>query len=134
MIRKCEQYARAWKITFNPKNSSISKLGNTYHEDWDFELNGEKVPKTNSVIHLGLPIGTSSNINDFMNEKMRKVERAFYSLYTIGCKPARLPSKNYCALLQNKVSKYFTIWHRYNANMQNETARRYHQPVTQINS
>ena len=28
-----------------------------------------------------------------MNEKMRKVERAFYSLYTIGCKPARLRPK-----------------------------------------
>lgn len=93
MIDRCANYARTWKITFNTKKSSVSKFGNNYHEDWEFQLNGEIIPKSNNMVYLGLSIGTCSNINDFMSEKMRKVERAFYSLYTIGCKPYRLRPK-----------------------------------------
>jgi hypothetical protein len=40
------------------------------------------------VIHLGLgPIGSREYTNIYLKEKFKKVERSFYSLYSLGCKP-----------------------------------------------
>ena len=38
-------------------------------------------------IYLGLPIGNDEYKFEFFEEKMRKIERSFYSLRGLGCKP-----------------------------------------------
>ena len=93
MIDHCASYAKKWKITFNAKKSTVIKFGKNLNYSCDFQLYGEKIPETSELIYLGLPIGTSSIINEFMCTKMNKVEKAFYSLHTIGCKPLRLRPK-----------------------------------------
>ena len=39
------------------------------------------------MIHLGLPIGSREYTNNNLKEKFKKVERSFFSLYGLGCKP-----------------------------------------------
>jgi len=43
-----------------------------------------------SFTYLGLSLSKKSGNNDFYDEKFRKVEKAFYSLYGLGCKPRHL--------------------------------------------
>ena len=93
MIDHCGTYAQRWKISFNAKKSASFKFGRNSSDQWAFQLYGEKIPQSSELLYLGLPIGTSSSINEFMSMKMSKVEKAFYSLYTIGCKPLRLRPK-----------------------------------------
>ncbi len=42
------------------------------------------------MIYLSLLLGSYSFINDFFDKNMSKSERAFYSLYGLGCRPYAL--------------------------------------------
>ncbi|RNA22215.1 hypothetical protein BpHYR1_042389 [Brachionus plicatilis] len=57
----------------------------------NFTLNGNEIPQNENVEYLGLPIGNSEFIWNFVQEKWKKVEKSFYSLYGLGCKPKAAP-------------------------------------------
>ncbi|RNA02569.1 RNA-directed DNA polymerase from mobile element jockey-like, partial [Brachionus plicatilis] len=88
LLRTCEEYAKDWKIEFNASKSA-SMLFEKKSTDLktDFKLNGSTIPKVQSLIYLGLPIGNQKSINDFVENKMKKVKKSFYSLNSVGCKP-----------------------------------------------
>ena len=46
--------------------------------------------KEDGFIYLGLPIGNNEYKEDFIENKFKKTERSFYSLYKLGCKPYAL--------------------------------------------
>ena len=48
------------------------------------------VPVTQGFLYLGLPVGNQDYIEEFFDEKMRRVEKSFFSLRGLGCKPAAL--------------------------------------------
>ncbi|RNA02401.1 hypothetical protein BpHYR1_045385 [Brachionus plicatilis] len=69
----------------------------------NFTLNGYEIPQTENVEYLDLPIGNSEFVWNFVEEKWKKVEKSFYSLYGLGCKPKAAPPglvgflyKQYC--------------------------------------
>jgi len=88
LLTECEKYAREWKLDFNAKKS-VSLTFGKYKWSPDFVLKGSSLPKVDQITYLGLPLSTKQNY-DFFDEKMRKVERAFYSLHGLGCKPRHL--------------------------------------------
>ena len=51
----------------------------------DFFLNQNEIRKVDNLMHLGLPIGNQTHVEEFFCEKFRKVERSLYSLYSLGC-------------------------------------------------
>jgi len=53
-------------------------------------MNGVSIGQQESMIYLGLPLGSNSFISDFFDKNMSKSERAFYSLYGLGCRPYAL--------------------------------------------
>jgi len=55
----------------------------------DFRLKGISLPTVDSFLYLGLPVSKTTKF-DFFDEKFRKVEKAFYSLNGLGCKPQNL--------------------------------------------
>ena len=63
-------------------NNNIIKMGST------------NIPEVKSFIYLGLPIGDNLAKDEFLEEKMNKVEKSFYSLYGLGCKPHALNPKS----------------------------------------
>ena len=89
LIEICVNYARKWKIEFNPKKSCCLNLGgfDKKSADFQFKLDGIEIPNVSSFQYLGLPIGSEEATNEFLDEKFTKVENAFYSLNGIGCKP-----------------------------------------------
>ncbi|CAF0881458.1 unnamed protein product [Brachionus calyciflorus] len=52
-----------------------------------FVINGVQLLNVDGFEYLGLPIGSCLFISEFIEEKWKKVERIFYSLYGLGCKP-----------------------------------------------
>ncbi len=47
-----------------------------------FILNNKTLKKTDSLIHLGLPIGSQKHVEEFFSEKFRKVERILFAPFT----------------------------------------------------
>lgn len=45
------------------------------------------IPHTTNFIYLGLPVGRTEDKKEFIDKKFKKVEKSFYSLYGLGCRP-----------------------------------------------
>ena len=88
MLNKCERFAQDWKIEFNPAKS-VSFCSSSRPSTL-FRVCGSAIPAAASFEYLGLPIGNQATAEDFLDQKMLKVERAFFALRGLGCKPAAL--------------------------------------------
>jgi len=69
----CADYAKLWKLSFNPLKSSCYPIKPV---DYEFILNGGSIPKSERFIYFGLPVGTEAFVEAFYNEKMSKCEKA----------------------------------------------------------
>ena len=92
LLNKCQDYAKLWKMEFNPNKSVYMELGK-YKNNNIIRMGGVIIPEVKSFIYLGLPVGGSLAKNEFLEEKMGKVEKSFYSLYGLACKPHALNPK-----------------------------------------
>ncbi len=90
LLDECVQYAKTWKMEFNSKKSNSLVVGKNRFGTHEFKIEGEILPIVDSFIYLGLPINNKFSNNDYFEDKMKKVERSFYSLYGLGCKPRHL--------------------------------------------
>jgi hypothetical protein len=72
-----------------------------------FKIHNYIITQVVSLIHLGIPFGNSAYVCKFFNEKFNKVERSFYSLHSLGCKPKGLNtfiiSKTYKKMFQSII-------------------------------
>ena len=92
LIGVCEKFARKWKMEFNPTKSSLVTFGQIFKEN-NIIMNKEAIPQKDSIIYLGFPIGDKNFVDEFIEKKFSKVEKSFYSLYAMGCKPNGLNPK-----------------------------------------
>ena len=49
-------------------------------------MNEIPIEQQESMIYLGLPLGSYSFIGEFFDKSQSKIQRAFYSLYGLGCR------------------------------------------------
>ena len=70
-------------------------------------MNNLFIPRVKSLIYLGLPIGDVQFKETLIQDKFKKCEKSFYSLYGLGCKPNALNPitialiyKKYCQFLK----------------------------------
>jgi hypothetical protein len=68
---------------------------------------GIRIREVSDFIYLGLPIGDTLAKNSFLEKKMSKVERAFYSLYGIGGQPHALNPKKIAFLYKKFCQSIF---------------------------
>jgi hypothetical protein len=88
LLETCSKYAKLWKIDFNPSKSVALTFQKGKNTDVpNFSLNCLQIPNVQNFEYLGLPIGDNEFISNYIEEKWKKVERSFYSLYGLGCKP-----------------------------------------------
>jgi hypothetical protein len=59
-------------------------------EEKSLSINGVALPLVEQITYLGLILSKESSNIGFFDEKFKKVERSFYSLYGLGCKPRHL--------------------------------------------
>jgi hypothetical protein len=88
LIKLCDDFAKKWKIDFNPKKSNcvtFNSKGETEHHH--FIMNGESIPCVDGFIYLGLPIGNNAFIDQYIDKGFKKMQRSMYSLYSLGFKP-----------------------------------------------
>jgi hypothetical protein len=88
LITICEEYAQQWKIEFNPKKSvsvTFNNKGET--EEQKFKMASAIIPSVSGFIDLGLPIGNNKFIDEYIEEKFKKLQRSVFTLYSIGFKP-----------------------------------------------
>jgi hypothetical protein len=45
------------------------------------------IPSVSGFIDLGLPIGNNKFIDEYIEEKFKKLQRSVFTLYSIGFKP-----------------------------------------------
>ena len=89
LLEICHKFALNWKMEFNSKKSQYADFG-CHIPDRGVYMNSEIIPLVESFIYLGLPIGDYAFKLQFFDEKFKKAERCFYSLYNLGCKPFAL--------------------------------------------
>jgi hypothetical protein len=87
LLRICGDYAKDWKLEFSINKCNWTCFGKEVYNDAKFPLQNQELCYSENVIHLGLPIGSREFVNNHLKEKFKKVERSFYSLYGLGCKP-----------------------------------------------
>ena len=51
------------------------------------KLGQNVIKKVDNLIHLGMPIGDRKFVEHFFCQKFRNVEKSYYSLYGMGCRP-----------------------------------------------
>jgi hypothetical protein len=86
LLNVCQEYASKWKLEFNAKKSIFMNFGRNTGLNVNVKINGDCIPRENGCIYLGLPLGDSAYKSKFIEDRMRKVERCFYSLHGLGCK------------------------------------------------
>jgi len=78
-------------IEFNAtKSAYMSFSKDKFFQNYNFKLGDVTIPKKEGIIYLGLPLGDHNFVNDYLNEKMRNVEKSMFSLYPLGCKPKHM--------------------------------------------
>ena len=70
-------------MEFNPNKSLAYSSNNSNNL---FVMNGIRIPQVSGIIYLGLPIGDKAFVEEFFINKMAKVEKALYSLRSLGCR------------------------------------------------
>jgi hypothetical protein len=86
LLNVCQGYARKWKMEFNPSKSNYICFGNKMKPE-QVTMNDCQIPHTSEFIYLGLPVGNTEDKRKFIEKKFKKVEKSFYSLYSLGCRP-----------------------------------------------
>ena len=92
LLNNVAQYAVKWKMEFNPQKSSVYSVNLKFAPI--FYLGQYIIPKCESFIYLGIPIGSDSFVSEFYSDKMRRVEKSFYSLSGLGCRKNGLNPRN----------------------------------------
>ena len=88
LLDNCARFAIDWKLQFNPTKSVCYSSNPKVFPA--FKMSELLVPVTQGFLYLGLPVGNQDYIEEFFDEKMRRVEKSFFSLRGLGCKPAAL--------------------------------------------
>ena len=71
-------------------------------------MNNIPIPSTSEgLLYLGLPIGIDDYISEYFNAKMKKVEKAIYSLRGLGCKPNCLSPKTIAFIYKQYCQSIF---------------------------
>ena len=87
LLKLFEDFSKNWKIDFNTNKSAALTLHKAKNNSLpNFILNNANIPNVQNVEYLGLPIGNSEFVAEFLEQKWKKVEKSFYSLYGLGCK------------------------------------------------
>lgn len=89
LLNECSSYAKFWKLEFNASKSANVEFGK-YKTNLSVKLGDVLVPKVETIMYLGLPIGVKETKYDFLESRFRKLEKSFYSLYGLGRKPNAL--------------------------------------------
>ena len=89
LLEMCVSYAAMWKMEFNSKKSVTMTVGPCFEEK-SLSINGTALPVVEQFTYLGLSLSKEPSNIKFFDEKFKKVERSFYSLYGLGCKPRHL--------------------------------------------
>ena len=85
LLNECQEYSKVWKIKFNPKKSLVyCESGGDPISKELFKLCGSTLERRSSFVYLGLPIGDSLATDNYWEDKYRSVEKAFFSLRSIG--------------------------------------------------
>jgi hypothetical protein len=103
----CVKFAEKWKLEFNAKKSVYMSVGKNF-ENFSFEIKGKKLPVVEEFTYLGLPIKKKNEYTEFFDAKFRKVEKSFYSLYGLGCRPKYLHPKSTAFVYKQYCQSTFT--------------------------
>ncbi|CAF1085384.1 unnamed protein product, partial [Brachionus calyciflorus] len=80
-------YSREWMIEFNStKSAYMSFSKDKFFQKYNFKLGEVTITKKEGIIYLG----DHNFVNNYLNEKMRNVEKTMFSLYPLGCKPKHM--------------------------------------------
>ena len=81
----CAEFTSTCKVEFNASKSVALSLGASSSTP-SFLINNVPISSTENFIYLGHPVGDDEFCFKFYEEKMKKSEKAFYSLRGLGCK------------------------------------------------
>ncbi len=109
LLEICYKYSVEWKLQYNQSKSVFMKFDERKN-DLIQELpvmNGIPIEQQDSMIYLGLPLGSNNFISEFFDKNMSKSERAFYSLYGLGCRPFALNPKTIAFIYKQFAQSIF---------------------------
>ena len=125
MVKTCEEYASSHSILFNGKKSKYLVFGN-YKYNVSLTVNNEKVPRSESAMHLGHLLHTKDTFNELTEEAIKGLNVSFHSFMS-RFSTCNTTTKNrlfhqYCQsmygsqlwlLTSPSVNKMYTRWRIY---------------------
>ena len=83
----CSAYGAKWKISFNPKKSTITEFGTSQATNRAFEIAGQFLDHHSSFKYLGVEINQSCDSSEYIKRAFRKVQKLTFSLQFLGLAP-----------------------------------------------
>ena len=77
MVKICEEYASLHSILFNGKKSKYLVFGD-YKYNVSLTVNNEKVPRSESAIHLGHLLHTKDTYNEMTEDAIKSFNKSFH--------------------------------------------------------
>ena len=74
LLEICDNYAKKWKMEFNPAKSNYTCFGDKIISD-GIQMNGTNIPYNENFVYLGLAIGTNEYKKKLFDDKFKKCER-----------------------------------------------------------
>ena len=111
LLKVCEDFSTNWKIDFNASKSVALTMQKNKIKDLPcFKLNNLVIPDAQNIEYLGLPIGDSKYVSEYLEEKWKKVEKSFYSFYGLDFKP-KMSSPDLVAFLYKQFCQSIFRYH-----------------------
>ena len=107
LLNECNNYAKSWKIEFNALKSGYVEFGKYKNNNSLTKLGDVIIPKVRNMMYLGLPIGESEAKYEYLETRFRKLEKAFYSLHGLGCKPNALSPRIIASIYKQYAQSIF---------------------------
>ena len=125
MVKICEHYAAIHNILFNGKKSVYLIFGN-YKYNVSLIVKNEKVPRSESAVHLGHFLHTKDTNNEMTEDAIKEFHKSFHSFLsrfgTCNTETKNRLFHQYCQsmygsqlwlLTSPSVSKMYTQWRKY---------------------
>lgn len=89
ILNECSTFSYNWNYKFNPRKSYIMNCSKNYisNEDIKITLNNEYLNVVDEIKYLGLYINNKLDYDKFILNKLKLVQKSFFSLYNFGLKP-----------------------------------------------
>ena len=95
LLANCQRFAADWKLEFNPKKSVCYTANSKSKIKLIFFLDDLEISVVDGFIYLGLPVGNQNYLDEYFNDKLKKVGGFFFFSERLRVQTSRSSAENH---------------------------------------